>query len=365
MKNHKLSKILGLILCFLLLPWMFFATIPDILYPATPYSQTVMEPAGEPVPAEAPIQIQYEAMDLNVALDWVKQYYPNSVIDLPMLQAFDRGAQVYNVSLGLMLGILNAEHSMLSGANLAGQYNPFSYGWTDETHTNIDWTASRDSNVERSTTGSASIVATVANSLIKKIGQPDPNDGSPWLTSFITLLGNYYVTGRPIYDHAITDGIYNVPNWINNVAPTTMRLYKFATEPARANPWVHNIQQFAAIGGSVLGVKAATLVHSKVLSIALPAMYMGYQKFLDGWDSTTSFISKIPTKDLCIVGIAVVAVIAYATGIGEIATVIGAGIEGIIALFGSVMAPIIESFSISISSATVAVGTASLPLAAK
>lgn len=347
MRKHKFVKIMIIVLCFFLLPWMFYATIPDIISPATPYSQVVMEPAGKLVPAEAPIQIQYEAMDLNVVLDWVQQYYPRSAIDLPMLQAFDRGAQSYNVSLGLLLGILNAEHSMLSNSNLAGQYNPFSYGWTDETHTNIDWMASRDSNVQRSAAGSASIVATVANGLIKEIGPPNAADGSVWLRSFMTLLGNYYVMGKTVYTEPIVQGIYNVPNWIKNVVPTTTSLYKFATDSSRAKPWVNSIQRFAVIGGQVFGTSAATFAHSKALSLALPAMYSGYQKVCDTFTGAITFVSKIPTKALFVVGIVVVIAL-YATGIGEVATIVTAGIEGVIAFFGAVMAPIIQGFALAV-----------------
>lgn len=121
-KHRRRYAFMFLIIAFLfLLPWLFYAQIPDILSPPTGDGLApapVYVPDFAPVPATAPIELQYEGYPLQNVLDWLHRQVPDTLIDMTMLQTIAQVARDKNVSLGFMLGIVNAEHSLLLASAL-------------------------------------------------------------------------------------------------------------------------------------------------------------------------------------------------------------------------------------------------------
>lgn len=136
-KRLRLStKVIAMLLALLLLPWLFMGNIPETLRYSVdePAMEPVNVPDFAPVPAGYPVVLQYIPLDLSAVEDWIQNQYPGSLVDIPMLQAIDRAAKEANVNLGILLGILAAEQSMLTpsvvGYAHAMRYydNPFDYG---------------------------------------------------------------------------------------------------------------------------------------------------------------------------------------------------------------------------------------------
>lgn len=138
-KQRKLrlsTKVIALLLALLMLPWLFIGNISEtLLYSIEePAIEPVSVPSFAPVPAGYPVLVQYVPLDLSAVEGWIQSHYPGSLVDIPMLQAIDQAAKEANVNLGILLGILAAEQSMLSpsivGYAHAMHYydNPFDYG---------------------------------------------------------------------------------------------------------------------------------------------------------------------------------------------------------------------------------------------
>ncbi|KLU61675.1 hypothetical protein CEB3_c18530 [Peptococcaceae bacterium CEB3] len=195
-KYRRRYAIALLVACLFLLPWLFYAQIPDILNPPSGDGLApapVHVPSFDPVPVTAPIELQYEGYPLQDVLDWLHQRVPDTLITMPMLQTIDQVCRQKNISLGLMLGIINAEHSLLSASALMAeggwvqyrdaQLNPFSYGWTDvNTVPAIG--------VARSAIGAAGIITGEVTSW-QSYGW-----GSQKFTDFLKSLSLYYRLGK-------------------------------------------------------------------------------------------------------------------------------------------------------------------------
>lgn len=141
LKQNRLrlsTKLIAILLALLMLPWLFIFNISDtLLYSIEEPSLTqepVTVPNFEPVPVGYPVVVQYIPLDLSAVEDWIQTQYPGSLVDLPMLQAIDRSAKEANINLGILLGILAAEQSMLTpsivgyGHAMRFYDNPFDYG---------------------------------------------------------------------------------------------------------------------------------------------------------------------------------------------------------------------------------------------
>lgn len=130
------TKIIVLLLALLMLPWLFIGNISEtLLYSIEePASEPVNVPDFAPIPAGYPVVVQYVPLDLSAVEGWIQTHYPGSLVDLPMLQAIDQAAKEANINIGILLGILAAEQSMLNpsivGYGHALRYydNPFDYG---------------------------------------------------------------------------------------------------------------------------------------------------------------------------------------------------------------------------------------------
>lgn len=135
-KGHLFRNVLISFLIVLMLPWLFMSQIPQTLRSTIekPAVKPVSIPDFAPVPAEYPVILQWMPQDLTAVEGWIQKYYPGSLVDKDMLSDIDRAAEEANVNLGILLGILTAEQSMLKpsvvGLSHAIKYtaNPFDYG---------------------------------------------------------------------------------------------------------------------------------------------------------------------------------------------------------------------------------------------
>ncbi len=293
-------------LLLLLVPWLFFATIPDIIDPPRPDMGTAPVPIAnyDPIPADAPIQLQYEAMDLDVVDRWVHTVHPDSLIDLEMLQRINDVSRAKNVSLGLMLGIINAEHSLLSmGAmlNSGGMrqvqnalINPFSYGWTDENTVPLI-------GVSRSALGAASIVASAVKSWMAA-GWDYTKYGE-----FMSYLSQWYVKGP----NAIVMASAYIP-WAQNVTWVQSSLSKFAAQPENQRAWQKSIQANLAAGQAVFGQSS---IPKQVIAAIPQVLHVTYKAVSDaiqaGGSSMISLlqIQDQPTLQIITKGIAGLAIV--------------------------------------------------------
>lgn len=251
--------IAAIVIAFLLLPWAFYAQIPDIIYPPSGDNlpiDTVVVPNFAPIPVTAPIELQYEGYPLSDVMSWLKGRVPDTAMTLPMLNTIDQVARDKNISMGLMLGIVNAEHSLLSySAMAAGGWiqilqaplNPFSYDWTDETHMGV-------SNVGDSAIGAASIISSVANAWSHSPGWGNSNsqgigDQSAGFTDFLKGLSSYYRLGQ-----------FFVPaqanTWEQAVSDVGSSLGQYVYQNDQSG-WESQIKTYIAQGYIVFGQKGA------------------------------------------------------------------------------------------------------------
>jgi len=136
-KSKVFRNALISLLIFMMLPWLFMAHIPQTFQYAVEQPaalEPVTIPDFAPVPAAYPVVLQWMPQDLTAVEGWTQTHYPGSLVSLDMLNQIDRAAKEANVNLGILLGILTSEQSMLSptivGFAHASQYvaNPFDYG---------------------------------------------------------------------------------------------------------------------------------------------------------------------------------------------------------------------------------------------
>ena len=245
MKRYKVAITIAFIL--FLLPWMFYSEIPDIINPPTDSYNAAPEPVPtyDPIPLDAPIQVQYEGYPLARVLEWIHQLHPDSLVDMPMLKTIDTVCREKNVSLGLMLGIMNAEHSLLSASVLmAGgwqQYteapiNPFSYGWTDENTVPMI-------GVEQSAMGAAGIVASAVKSWMQN------GWGTSSFAEFISYLSQWYTLGPNAIQLSSP-----VNNWAKIASDTESMVSYYITDNYSAE-WQQQIQTDLSTNTPIFGQK--------------------------------------------------------------------------------------------------------------
>ncbi len=263
MKKTKYKRYIALaiVVAIFLLPWMFYAQFPDIINPPTSdfgvSELPVPVPNFAPIPVTAPIELQYEAYPLKDVMDWLKNRVPDTVITMPMLETIDSVCQAKNISLGIMLGIVDAEHSLLSmSAMSAGGWqqiqdapiNPFSYGWTDVNTVPMI-------GVQNSAIGAASIVTLKAHQW-QAMGW-----GAQSFADFLKSLSLYYRLGQ--------NGVpATAASWEQAVSQTASGLSGFMSA-SYSQDWENQISTDMASGIKVFG---QSVISAKILSIVPKVM---------------------------------------------------------------------------------------------